>query len=110
MTNDWRKATKKRRQSSELVFITVVIKSRNRPNRPQYVKVQMSDLPSWVPPELEQEYREWQAQFDDYINQWSAAVGTFLEAKGYKRLEGGGSSSNHRKSRVSPWKLSRPRR
>jgi hypothetical protein len=44
-----------------------------------------SDLPSWVPPELEEEYRAWQAQQDDYIKQWSAAVGKFLEAKGYKR-------------------------
>jgi hypothetical protein len=52
----------------------------------------MSDLPpllSWVPPELEEKYRAWQAQLDDYISQWSAEVRKFLEAKGYKWQEGG---------------------
>ena len=48
----------------------------------------MSDLkplPSWVPPEMEPEHREWQAQLDDYIKHWSAEVGKFLEEKGYRR-------------------------
>ena len=39
------------------------------------------------PPELEKEWREWQAQLDDYINQWKAQMRKFLEAKGYKRIE-----------------------
>jgi hypothetical protein len=34
---------------------------------------------------LEQEYRQWQAQLDDYIKHWSAEVGKFLEEKGYRR-------------------------
>jgi hypothetical protein len=38
---------------------------------------------------LEEEYRAWQAQLDDYISQWSAEVRKFIEAKGYKRQEGG---------------------
>src|SRR5262249_37745778 len=29
-------------------------------------EVQMKPLPHWVPPELEKEYRKWQAQLDDY--------------------------------------------
>ena len=39
----------------------------------------MSDLPplpSRVPPEVRKEFEEW---LDDYINQWSAAMGKFFE-------------------------------
>jgi hypothetical protein len=43
----------------------------------------MSALPPDVLPELEKEYREWQAQLDVYISQWKAAV-QLLEEKGYK--------------------------
>ena len=46
-------------------------------------------LPPDVPPELENEYREWQRQLDDYIAQWKAEMGKFLESKGYKRKAGG---------------------
>ena len=56
------------------------------------VKHKRSDLPPLppdVPPELENEYREWQRQLDDYIAQWKAEMGKFLESKGYKRKAGG---------------------
>jgi hypothetical protein len=42
----------------------------------------MSDLPSWVPPELEKEYREWEASLDAYIERWGKAVRQFLAEKG----------------------------
>ena len=54
--------------------------------------LQMSDpqpLPSWVPPELEPEYREWQAWLDGYITHWSGEVRKFLEEKGHTRQNGG---------------------
>ena len=48
----------------------------------------MSDpqpLPSWVPPELQPEYREWQAWLDGYITHWSGEVRKFLEEEGHER-------------------------
>jgi hypothetical protein len=48
----------------------------------------MSDpLPSWVPPELEKEYREWSASLDAYVERWGKAVRKFIEEKG--RQDGG---------------------
>jgi hypothetical protein len=45
---------------------------------PSHRRSDPKPLPSWVPPELEPEYRKWQEQLDDYIKQWSAAVDRFI--------------------------------
>jgi hypothetical protein len=38
-------------------------------------------IPKWVPPGMEDHYREWQRQLDDYVDQWGRAVRNFIDEK-----------------------------